>query len=301
MADNRKYYYLKLKDDFFDTDAMIVLESMPDGYKYSNILLKLYLRSLKNEGKLMFNNRIPYNPTVLAQVTRHSVGDVERALQIFTELDLIEKLDNGAIYISDIQNFIGTSSTEADRKREYRERIENEKQLQIGQVSGQMSGHKSGRVSPESPDKSTPEKEIEKELDIELEREQEKKEKSSALFEKWWKIYPKKTGPKKNIEKKFEKAIKKVGEEQFFAATEIYLKTQDQVQYICAPEVFLNQERYSKDNMETYQKVVDEKNRKQNNSFGNPENHDGWQLNKDLLERREKERQADIEQGKLPF
>lgn len=131
----------------------------------------------------------------------------------------------------------------------------------------------------------------------------EKKEEqaNSALFEKWWKIYPKKTGPKKNIEKKFEKAIKKVGEEQFFAATEIYLKTQDQVQYICAPEVFLNQERYSKDNMETYQKVVDEKNRKQNNSFGNPENHDGWQLNKDLLERREKERQADMEQGKLPF
>ncbi|NWK12126.1 phage replisome organizer, partial [Clostridium cadaveris] len=36
MADNKKYYYLKLKDNFFDTDAMIVLESMPDGYLYSN-------------------------------------------------------------------------------------------------------------------------------------------------------------------------------------------------------------------------------------------------------------------------
>ena len=47
MSDNKKYYYLKLKADFFDSDAMIVLEGLPDGYKYSNILLKLYLRSLK--------------------------------------------------------------------------------------------------------------------------------------------------------------------------------------------------------------------------------------------------------------
>lgn len=100
MADNKKYYYLKLKDNFFDSDATIVLESMPDGYLYSNILLKLYLRSLKND-------RIPYNPTILAQVTRHNVGVVEKALNIFQELDLIEIMDNGAIYMLDIQNFIG--------------------------------------------------------------------------------------------------------------------------------------------------------------------------------------------------
>jgi predicted phage replisome organizer len=111
MADNKKYYYLKLKDNFFDSDSMIVLESMPDGYLYSNILLKLYLRSLKNEGKLMFNDRIPYNSTILAQVVRHNVGVVEKALKIFKELDLIEIMDNGAIYILDIQNFIGHSSS----------------------------------------------------------------------------------------------------------------------------------------------------------------------------------------------
>lgn len=159
MSDNKKYYYLKLKDNFFDSDSMILLESMPDGYKYSNILLKLYLRSLKNEGKLMFNNRIPFNANMLSQITRHSVGDVEKAIQIFKELDLIEILDNGAIYISDIQNFIGRSSTEADRKREYRNRIENEKQSLLGQMSDK------------SPDKSPPEKELEIELEIELDKE----------------------------------------------------------------------------------------------------------------------------------
>ena len=117
MADNKKYYYLKLKDNFFESDEAIILESMPDGYIYSNILLKLYLRSLKNDGVLMFNNLIPYNAQMLATITRHQVGTVEKAIQIFQQLKLIEVLDNGALYMTNIQNFVGKSSTNADRMR----------------------------------------------------------------------------------------------------------------------------------------------------------------------------------------
>ena len=131
MSDNRKYYYLKLKDNFFDSEELIVVESMENGYIFSNILLKLYLKSLRNDGKLLINNRIPYNPTLIAKVIRHNPVMVEKALQIFEKLGLIEVLKNGTIYISDIQSLIGKSSTEADRKREYRKRIETEK--------GQMS------------------------------------------------------------------------------------------------------------------------------------------------------------------
>lgn len=148
MSDNKKYYYLKLVDNFYERDEMIMLESMPDGYMYSNILLKLYLRSLKNEGKLMFNNRIPYNATMLANVTRFPVAVVEKAINIFKELGLIEILDNGAIYMLDIQNFIGKSSTEADRKRLYRNRIEEEKK-NLGQMSGQLLGQMSDKTPPE--------------------------------------------------------------------------------------------------------------------------------------------------------
>ena len=168
MSDNKKYYYLKLKDNFFDSDQMIVLESMPDGYKYSNILLKLYLRSLKNDGKLMFNDRIPYNSTILSQVTRHSVGDVEKAVKIFSELGLIEILENGAIYMLDIQNFIGESSTEGDRKRAYRRKIEQEKSMLLGE----------GQMSDKCPDVHPPEIEIEieKELDKELDKEIDSKD-----------------------------------------------------------------------------------------------------------------------------
>ena len=168
MADNKKYYYLKLKENFFDSDELILLESQPDGYLYSNILLKLYLRSLKNNGKLMFNERIPYNAEILSKVTRHNVAVVEKALYLFEELGLIEKLSNGAIYMLDIQNFIGKSSTEADRKRNYRNVITDEKAMllndnvtNVGQMSQQMS------------DKNPPEIEIEKEIEIEIEKERE--------------------------------------------------------------------------------------------------------------------------------
>lgn len=149
MADNKKYYYLKLKENFFESDEAIILESMPDGYIYSNILLKLYLRSLKNNGLLMFNNLIPYNTQMLATITRHQVGTVEKAIQIFQQLKLIEVLDNGALYMTNIQNFVGKSSSDADRKRANYKKV---KQL--------------GQMSEKSPEISPPEIEIEKEIEL---------------------------------------------------------------------------------------------------------------------------------------
>ena len=77
MADNRKYYYLKLKENFFDSDSIVLLEDMKDGILYSNILLKLYLKSLKNGGKLQLDEHIPYTAQMIATLTRHQIGTVE--------------------------------------------------------------------------------------------------------------------------------------------------------------------------------------------------------------------------------
>ena len=162
MSDNKKYYYLRLKDNFFDSDELKILESMKDGYLYSNILLKLYLRSLKNDGKLVVNDRIPYNAEMLASVTGHQVGTIKQALSMFKELGLIEILENGAIYMLDIQNFIGKGSTEADRQRLYDRRISEErKQKKLTQ----------SRNLEEILEKSTPEIEIELEKEIKIEKE----------------------------------------------------------------------------------------------------------------------------------
>lgn len=191
MSDSKKYYYLKLKDNYFDTDEMIVLESMPDGYLYSNILLKLYLRSLKYNGRLMFNEKIPFNSTMLAQVTRHPEGVIEKAMRIFKELSLVEIMDSGAIFMADIQNFIGSSSTEADRKRNYRKRIELEK---VGTVVGQLSG----QTSDFSPPEIEIDIELEKEIELETKpRKKEKKQYAPAV---------------KMFEEEYQKLIEKFGE-----------------------------------------------------------------------------------------
>ena len=131
MPENQKYYYMRLKDNFFDSEEMKLLESMPEGYLYSNILLKLYLLSLKDNGRLCFKGAIPYSPEMIAGITRHQVGTVKQALQLFRQMELIEVLDSGVIYMLNIQNFIGQSSTEADRKKEYRNRIESEKRAPL--------------------------------------------------------------------------------------------------------------------------------------------------------------------------
>lgn len=129
MADNKKYYYMRLKEDFFHSHKLIAVEGMEDGYKYSNILLKMYLLSLRGEGRLMAGT-IPYGPATLARAMGHDVETVETAIALFTDVGLIETVDSGAIFMLDIQNYIGESSTEADRKKAYRARIEGERNVE---------------------------------------------------------------------------------------------------------------------------------------------------------------------------
>ncbi|HEO6642402.1 TPA: phage replisome organizer N-terminal domain-containing protein [Streptococcus agalactiae] len=172
MADNKKYYYLKLKENFFESDEAIILESMPDGYIYSNILLKLYLRSLKNDGLLMFNNLIPYNAQMLATITRHQVGTIEKAIRIFKDLQLIEVLDNGAIYMTNIQNFVGKSSSQADYMRNYREKK--------GGLTNVNQNSYICEPEIEIEIKKKKERELDKDIDIESEVEEEIKDSSPA-------------------------------------------------------------------------------------------------------------------------
>ena len=101
MSDNRKYYYLKLKENFYNSETMVILESMQVGLLYSNLLLKMYLMSSKAAGILMLNDHLPHTPQTIATFTRHQVGTVERALKVFLALCLVEILTDGAYYMAD--------------------------------------------------------------------------------------------------------------------------------------------------------------------------------------------------------
>ena len=149
MSNNKKYYYLKLKENFFNSDEIILIESMQDGMLFSNILLKLYLLSLKFNGFLRLNENMNYSAQMIATLTRHEVGTVERALKVFYEFGLILSTADGSIYMADIEGMVGESSTEADRKR--------------------LARANAKAIKGQTADKCPPEIEIEKETDIKTE------------------------------------------------------------------------------------------------------------------------------------
>jgi len=172
MSDNKNYYYLKLKDNYFDQDSIKLLEAMPKGDTFSLIIIKLYLKACKYDGRLMMTDRIPYDKEkipILAKVINKDPIDVKAAIEAAIELDLITIVEGGQLWMTEIQNYIGLSSTEADRKRAYRRQLESKELVVIGSNgNGQMSGQKSGQMTGQSG--------LELEKEIELEKEKEKKQ-----------------------------------------------------------------------------------------------------------------------------
>lgn len=184
MADNKKYYYLKLADNFFDRQEIVFIEDMKDGDKYIVVLLKLYLLSLKDNGRLSFKKLVPYDTKMLATITKKSERFIKKAINLFEKYELIEVLDTGIIYMNDIQSFIGKSSTEADRKREQRKRVKAEKEQNVKNTSDENMEHLSDICPPNVHERiENRDKRIE---NRELQQETDKNQKGlSLLFEFW--------------------------------------------------------------------------------------------------------------------
>lgn len=125
MSD-KKYYYLRLKD-FLDTEEFKILESQEDGYLYSNILMKMYLISLKKSERLALNGMIPYNVDMIATLTGHCVEVVKEALKHLVKLGLIEMLSAGAVYMMDVQNYVCQSSNTEYKSKEEKADVEEYK------------------------------------------------------------------------------------------------------------------------------------------------------------------------------
>lgn len=196
MAENKKYYYLKLKDTFFDSEEMKILESMDNGILYQNLYLKICLISLKSNGALLFKDTIPYNLDMIATITRINKDIVKSGLNVFKQLGLITIADNETIYMSDIQTLIGKASTESDRVSKYKKKLDTITKIEEEEASNNfVENHENDcsnfveeqeencNNSVEKLQKNyasvTPEREIEKELELEKEREKEKQPPSS--------------------------------------------------------------------------------------------------------------------------
>ena len=122
MADNKKFYWLKLKRDFFKRHDIRIIETMPNGKDYILFYLKLLLESIDHEGELRFSETIPYNEQMLSVITDTNVDIVKSAMKVFIELNMIEIFDDNTIFMQEVTKLIGSETKGAERVREHRKK-----------------------------------------------------------------------------------------------------------------------------------------------------------------------------------
>lgn len=118
-----KFYWLQLKEDFFEGDAIDWLESQDNGSAYALFYLKLCLKSLKTNGVLIRRvgeMLIPYDATALGKLTGTPLDTVKAAMVYLTQCGLVNVLENGELYLSRVETMIGAQSTGAFKKQQQR-------------------------------------------------------------------------------------------------------------------------------------------------------------------------------------
>lgn len=153
MAD-KKYYWLKLDRNFFKRHDIRIVETMSNGKEYVLFYMKLLVESIDHEGQLRFSEMIPYNESMLATITNTNIDIVKSAIQVFSQLGLMELWDDKTIYLSDTQKMLGEGKS-TDRVRRFRAK---QKQIELRNVTETLH-----------------ETEIEKEIDKEIDKEKNKR------------------------------------------------------------------------------------------------------------------------------
>ena len=155
MAESKKYYWLKLKRDFFKRHDIRIIEEMENGKDYILFYLKMLLESIDHEGELRFSETIPYNEKMLSVITNTNIDIVRCALKVFADLKMIEIFDDSTIYMAEVKKLTGSETEFAKKKREYRQKL-----LELKQNEDNVETKK-----------DNVRQEIEKELEIEKDKE----------------------------------------------------------------------------------------------------------------------------------
>lgn len=125
MAEKR-YYWLKLKEDFFTDKRIKRLRKISGGDTYTIIYLKLLLLSLKDNGKLYYDDVETEFIKELALTIDETEDDVMVTVNYLLSQKLMEVIaENDEYYLTEIQNLIGSETDWAAKKRRYREEKKN--------------------------------------------------------------------------------------------------------------------------------------------------------------------------------
>ncbi len=146
----KRFFWLKLHHDFFNRDEIRIIESQPNGKDYIIFYLKLMLKSINDNGKLLFKDTIPYTPEMLASITNTSIDTVRVAIDAFAKLGLITVLDDGALFMQEVQKLVGSETPDAERKRIARAKQNTQPKLPPADKKRTLSGQSAENVTLEN-------------------------------------------------------------------------------------------------------------------------------------------------------
>lgn len=159
MGDEKRFYWLKLKDDFFQSRKMKKLRRVAGGDTYTIIYLKLQLLSINNDGVIEFEGTDEDIFHQLALEIDEEIDDIKMTVAFCTTNDLIE-LQEQDLFLSDVPHLIGSEGASARRVRKHR--LKQEKENRKALQSNGQSLHSNSRVT-----KCNTEIDIDKDIDIE--------------------------------------------------------------------------------------------------------------------------------------
>lgn len=125
MSD-KKYYWIKLKTDFFDQDTIDFLMGQENGSKYVVIYQMLMLKTAQQGGVLATKTNellIPYDVKKIVRDTKYFDFDtVTIALELFKKLGLVYEEENHILRLTGAEQIVGSEWSSAERVRKYREK-----------------------------------------------------------------------------------------------------------------------------------------------------------------------------------
>lgn len=119
----KKYFWLKLKRDFFKRHDIQIVESLPNGKEYVLFYLKLLCESVDHEGSLRFSEEIPYTEDMLASITNTNRDIAKNAIKALSEYGLVEVKEDGTFFLPKVNEMMGYETEWAKKKREYRDNL----------------------------------------------------------------------------------------------------------------------------------------------------------------------------------
>ena len=122
MSENKRYYWMKLKKDFFEQKMIKILRTFDNGEKMIMIFLKIQLHSLENDGYIYYENMLPTFEQELAIAIDEDTESVKLTLETLIRFGAVEKVDDKKYYITALEDCIGSESSSAQKMRRKREK-----------------------------------------------------------------------------------------------------------------------------------------------------------------------------------